>query len=670
MSLSKPGSTNKRGLWEGVDSRLFTEGPVARQAQLSHDGRTLAYIDSGALLLMPLDDNGCPNGPVTHLTSVELTGALSTGTEYGGLSFCWSQDCESIFFSCDGKMHRVSAHGGMPIPIHGFGKSYAPHAGPNGSMACCVEEDDTMSAAFYRGKPLQRTLSVASTTSDQDVEGELWQKQWPTRLPTKDVFIYDPQIHPTEPLVAYHSWSPPFMAWNSSHIHVFNQQNNMDWIVSPSDGEFDVACYQPQWNPSGTRLAFLCDKSGWVNLWTVEKDGNNCVNVMEKNEDVLFRSFWTTGMKPYAWLDDDTIVTSVRSPLGGSRFATISVPHKRVVYHPEVNRLQGSYFFFFSPALPKETENGVDLTFTVCCSAHDNVGSVELIRMNRHGDAVNLVSANKLIQNGLLLSPAVRDNFVPARDVSYVSSYDKGVVHAVLYCKGPVESDDKAPALIFVHGGPTGGVFSEFHPYTQYFASRGWAVLVVNYRGSVGHGRQYREALNGYWGVYDVHDVADGAKYLVEEGIAHEKKVVVTGGSAGGYTTLLSLIQYSDVFAAGISMCGVADVLALKNGTHLLERHYDTTLVGSYPEHADLYRERSPITYADRITKPLLLLQGTADTVVPREHSVMIKEAAKGHVEYVEYEGEGHVLFTKRHIIRDICQKTFAFATAQVNKAL
>src|SRR5829696_8173640 len=176
------------------------------------------------------------------------------------------------------------------------------------------------------------------------------------------------------------------------------------------------------------------------------------------------------------------------------------------------------------------------------------------------------------------------------------------------------------PLLVISHGGPTAATTTALDPEIQYWSSRGIAVLDVNYGGSTGYGREYRRRLEGMWGVIDVEDCANGASYLAERGLADGRRLMITGGSAGGYTTLCAL-AFTDTFAAGASHFGVSDVAALARETHTFESRYLDRLIGPYPERADLYRERSPIHYTGRLSCPVIFFQGLEDEVVPKEQA-------------------------------------------------
>ena len=209
------------------------------------------------------------------------------------------------------------------------------------------------------------------------------------------------------------------------------------------------------------------------------------------------------------------------------------------------------------------------------------------------------------------------------------------------------------PLIVMIHGGPTSKASPTYSVSKYFWTSRGFGILDLNYRGSTGYGREYRHALYGEWGVTDVEDAVAGAQWLADQGLADADKLIIRGGSAGGYTTLAAL-AFSDVFKAGASHYGVSDLEALAGDTHKFESRYLDQVVGPYPERKDLYIERSPIHHLDGFSVPLLLLQGLDDKVVPPNQSEMIYEALKGKgipTAYVAFEGEGHGFRKSENIV-------------------
>jgi dipeptidyl aminopeptidase/acylaminoacyl peptidase len=220
--------------------------------------------------------------------------------------------------------------------------------------------------------------------------------------------------------------------------------------------------------------------------------------------------------------------------------------------------------------------------------------------------------------------------------------------HAFYYAPRNAEyaapEGERPPVLVNSHGGPTWMASSVLNLAIQYWTSRGFAVLDVNYGGSTGYGRAYRQRLNGQWGIMDVDDCVNAALYLVKRGLADENRLIIRGGSAGGFTTLAAL-TFRDVFKAGASYYGISDLEVLEQDTHKFESRYSSSLIGPYPERRDLYYERSPIHFTDRLSCPMILLQGLEDKVVPPNQAEMMFDAVKKKglpVAYIPFEGEQH----------------------------
>jgi dipeptidyl aminopeptidase/acylaminoacyl peptidase len=226
-------------------------------------------------------------------------------------------------------------------------------------------------------------------------------------------------------------------------------------------------------------------------------------------------------------------------------------------------------------------------------------------------------------------------------------------------------ADERPPLIVISHGGPTTAAIGTLDLRIQFWTTRGFAVVDVNYGGSSGFGREYRERLNGEWGVADVTDVVNAARHLITEGKADPHRLIIRGGSAGGYTTLAALTFHPDVFKAGASYYGICDLEVLARDTHKFEARYLDTLVGPYPSMADVYRARSPIHYVDRLSCALILLQGLEDKVVPPNQSEMMAEAvrAKGWpVAYLVFEGEQHGFRKAETMVRSLEAELYFYA--------
>jgi dipeptidyl aminopeptidase/acylaminoacyl peptidase len=251
-----------------------------------------------------------------------------------------------------------------------------------------------------------------------------------------------------------------------------------------------------------------------------------------------------------------------------------------------------------------------------------------------------------------------------AQAVSW-ESLDGAQVYGLYYPPASANFDCEGlpPLIVYMHGGPTSQRWMRFEPDMQYWATRGYAVLAVNFRGSTGYGREYMQALDGRWGEIDLMDAVSAADQMGNRGLADRAKCIIMGGSSGGYNVLQALVSYPGAFAAGVCLYGISDQFALVRDTHKFEAHYSDTLLGKLPEAADLYRERSPLLHVERINDPLIVFQGQDDTVVPQNQSDDMVAALRARgvaVEYHVYEGEGHG-FRKAETISHYLNSTQAF---------
>ncbi len=243
-------------------------------------------------------------------------------------------------------------------------------------------------------------------------------------------------------------------------------------------------------------------------------------------------------------------------------------------------------------------------------------------------------------------------------------------MHGLYYApaSGGFTSPGLPPLIVLAHGGPSGQVAASYSGEAQFYATRGFAVLAVNYRGSTGYGKAYLNKLRGSWGLYDVEDCASGALFLAESGRADRDRLVIMGGSAGGFTVLQSLVDRPGFYRAGVCLYGVSNQFLLAQDTHKFEARYTDSLLGPLPEAAALYRERSPLFHAEKIVDALAVFQGADDNVVPRSQSDLIVESlrARGvpHIYHV-YEGEGHG-WRKAETIAAYYQTALAFLTQHV----
>jgi dipeptidyl aminopeptidase/acylaminoacyl peptidase len=449
-------------------------------------------------------------------------------------------------------------------------------------------------------------------------------------------FYSDPRISPDGSKLSFLSWSLPWMPWDGSELFVADLAShgalsNINRVAG-RDGEESI--WQPDWSPDGA-LVFASDRSGWWNLESV-LDGER--RVLHAAEAEFGYPRWAFGERSFGFLGDGNIACVYdrdgRSSLGvldsqTGELLDLDVPHDALEWGPCVVS-EGSTILFIAGSAT-EPNQVVWLDF--------GARSVEVLRLSAE-------------------TPVDTAFFSVPRPIDFPTEHAL-IAHALYYAPTnpgfSAPEGDRPPLIVMSHGGPTGNTTSVFKLGTQYWTSRGFAVVDVNYGGSTGYGRAYRQRLNGNWGVVDLQDCVNAARHLAALGDVDGDRLLIRGGSAGGYTTICAL-TFTDVFAAGATYYGIADLEPFATGeTHKFESRYEHTLIGPYPEAADLYRARSPIHSVDMISTPMLVLQGSDDKVVPPSQAELIVAALRAKAlphAYLLFEGEGHGFRRAESIIR------------------
>jgi len=438
-------------------------------------------------------------------------------------------------------------------------------------------------------------------------------------------FYAAPRLSPDGTRLCFLAWNLPWMPWDGCELFSakLRPDGSLEEVEHVAGRDGTESIWQPEWSPAGD-LVFVSDRSGWWNLERVRKGVREPLHVTEAE---FGYPAWTLGSPSYAFLGDGRIVCGYDDD-GRTRFGLLD-PDSR-----ELEALDLPYDAWRTPFLAAEGSTallvaGSAVLPTQVARLDVATGTLEVLRESSQVDVdpvwysvpepVEFPTEGGLTAHALYYPPASPRHIAP--------------------------EDERPPLIVMSHGGPTGSASPVFGLDKQFWTSRGFAVVDVNYGGSTGYGRAYRERLNGQWGVVDLQDCVNAAHYLVDRGDADPERLLITGGSAGGYTTICAL-TFTDEFAAGASYFGLADLEQFGQGdTHKFELRYEHTLVGPYPEQADLYRERSPIHFVDRISTPMLVLQGADDKIVPPSHAEVIVEALRengiAHA-YLLFEGEGH----------------------------
>jgi len=440
-------------------------------------------------------------------------------------------------------------------------------------------------------------------------------------------FYSSPRPAPDGSRLAYLSWDHPNMPWDHTRLHLVDLRDG-----DPVPGTDRVLCdgpalTQPAWSPDGS-LHIVTDVDGWWSIHRVDIETGATEPVLDGTAagPERRREFgvpaWVFAQATYGWDGNGTLWCTWMS--GG-------VGHLGTIRDRRLAETPSGYTDFGRLAVTASAS-----VVTVAASWTRRAAVVEIASDGTHRQ----LSANE--------PSSLEPGDVSVPEAVTFDSDDGRQAHAFYF--PPVNSAvtaqpaDPPPLLVLSHGGPTGSARSSLDLGIQYWTTRGIAVVDVNYGGSTGYGTAFRNLLRGQWGVVDTQDCIAAALHLAAEGAVDSRRLVIKGGSAGGYTTLCALTG-SDVFAAGISRYGVADLEALARDTHKFEARYLDGLIGPWPEQADLYRERSPIWRTDQLRTPMIVLQGTEDRVVPQSQSEQVvaalADAGVPHA-YLLFEGEGH----------------------------
>lgn len=600
------------GLWESpITPESLTRGITFSDLFWGHDG-SLVWLegraDRGVLVVQP------PDGQAPRDFNSEYSVRARVG--YGGGDFTVGHGNVYFVEAESGRLFRQPLASGSARPITpAFGKSASPRLSPNGDWLLFVH-----------------TYEGCDSLGIVDASGNLW----PQKLVSGDDFYMQPAWHPDGERVAWISWNHPNMPWDGTSLCIGELSLNQD--APPSlDGSTilvggeNISVLQPEFSPEGRFLAYICDESGWWQLYLFD--------LLEKKHIQLTAAqaehgqpAWVQGLRTYAFSPDGDGVYFLRNQDGITTLWHVDLKKG------EVNQVP------------------LDETYTFLDQIHVSAHGVALIASGSRIPA--RIITIPLPKDGTRWKPAPRvwrrstSEELPAElysapHVIQWEAEDRETVHGLFYSPSnpAFEGVGVPPLITYIHGGPTGQSRDSFNPRAQFFTSRGYAVLEVNFRGSSGYGRHYRDLLRDNWGVYDVEDAVGGARYLVAQEMADKARLVIMGGSAGGYTVLKALVDHPGFFRAGICLYGISNMFKLAAETHKFEAHYLDSMVGPLPQATNLYRQRSPIFFVDKIRDTLAFFQGEDDLVVPRSQTDELVEGLRQrgipHI-YHLYPGEGH----------------------------
>ncbi len=537
--------------------------------------------------------------------------------EYGGGAYAVREGVVFFTHGEDERIYRLEP-GGEPVPITPAPAvpRAARHAdlevSPDGRWLACVRERHGDADRSPEGLPVNELVLLPTDGSTE-----------PLVVGSGRDFYAAPRFSPDGSRLAWLEWDLPNMPWDGTELVVA--------AVGPDGrlgerrvvaGGADESVFQPSWGPNGL-LHFVSDRTGWWNLYREEPDG--ALRNLTPLEAEFGVPMWELRYATCAHLADGRIACLYRR----------NGVHHLALLDPETGELRDVDLPFSCFDPPYVVADGTRVA--VLASSPTEPPQILTLDVATRAVDVLRVSEELDVDPGYLSVPEAV-TFPTEDGVAFLYLYrptNRDVV-------GP--PDERPPLIVHAHGGPTSEAVPELDLRIQYFTSRGFAYADVNYGGSSGYGRAFRERLYGRWGIVDAVDCVNVARFLVERGDADPERLIIAGGSAGGWTTLCAL-TFHDVFRCGRSSYGVSDLEPFTTITHKFEFKYIDRLAGPWPEAAEVWRERSPVRQAHRLRRPVLVLQGTEDAVVPPAQSEAIVAALEANGvphAYVTFEGERH----------------------------
>jgi dipeptidyl aminopeptidase/acylaminoacyl peptidase len=654
--------TAPHGSWASpITSDLIVASSIGLGDILT-DGRDIYWIESrpqerGRSVIVRCSRDGRP-ADVTPPIPSDSQGAFSVRTrvhEYGGGAYLISGGVVYFCNDADQRLYRQE-RGGWPVavtetPSKPRGMRYADGVmdAVRGRMIW-VREDHTTSAA----EPVNTLVDIAP-------DGARPQRV----LVSGSDFYAAPRLSPDAARLAWLEWCHPNMPWDGTKLWVgsFTADGSIADKRKVAGGDAE-SIFQPEWSPDGV-LYFVSDRSGWWNLYRLDGDpltgGSEAEPVFPLAAE-FGSAQWGFRPSRYAFASARRLICSY-SRDGAASLAAVDLDTFGVTpiatEFTEIGSVRSDpdhvYFIGASPThFPAIVKLSVKLSPTS--------GEVTILKLSNTEDvrayeghlsapqSIEFPTENGLTAFGLFYPPVNRDFTAPPAELP--------------------------PLIVRAHGGPTSAFSSALDWSVQYWTSRGFAVLNVNYGGSTGYGRLYRERLRGQWGIVDVADCINGARHLAATGRVDGKRMAIRGGSAGGYTTLCAL-TFHDVFATGASYYGISDLEALARDTHKFESRYLDGLIGPYPARQDLYHDRSPIHFADRLSVPIAFFQGAEDPIVPPNQAEAMVAALKAKglpFQYLLFDGEQHgfrrAQTIKRTLDAELCFDSIFLTAAKLSFAI
>ena len=548
-----------------------------------------------------------PDGEAIELTPASYN-VRSRVHEYGGGAFLISGG--TIYFSnfTDGRIYQQTTKK-EPQPITPEGKQRYTNIiiDRARNRLICVCEDHSQEDTEAKNSII--TIDLTTDTVANLISG--------------DDFYSSPCLSPDGRHLAWLSWHHPDMPWDSTYLWLaeVNEDGSLGEATLVAGGENESIC-EPKWSSDG-RLYFSSDRNDWWNIYRRDRDGT--IESLYEMEAEFAYPHWVFGLSTYAFVSPDKIICAY-SQNGSWHLGSIDTQTKQF--------------------------QAIEASYTNIGSVHTTKNGAALFIAGSPTEPTAVVKLDLATKEKEILKQSGELNFDPGylSIPEAISFPTENGLTAYAWYYPPQNKDfsppegELAPLLVKSHGGPTAAASVSLNLRIQYWTSRGFGYLDVNYGGSIGYGRQYRQRLEKNWGIVDVDDCVNAAKYLVKQRRVDGDRLVISGGSAGGYTTLAAL-TFRDTFKAGASYYGVSDLEILARDTHKFESRYLDKLIGAYPAEKDIYEARSPIHFTEQLSCPAIFFQGGEDKVVPPNQAEMMFTAIKDKglpVAYVLFPEEGH----------------------------
>ena len=603
------------GGWQSeINADLLTAGNVRLSEARQFDGKVY-WLESrpaekGRSVLVEFDAESGRRDLLPAPLSVR-----SKAHEYGGGVYTIGNGQVFFVLAADQRIYRMPLDGDVPEPITPEGPfHYADlQLDHRRNRLLCIQEDESDANREAVARLIAIDLTPVESATESAVEdGKI------TVLAEGADFYSNPALSPDGRQLSYLQWHHPDMPWDATELML--AELNQDGTIAKArqiGGGGNESIFQPQWSPSG-ELFYVSDRNNW---WNIYRAGSE--TPLWESAAEFATPQWVFGMSTYGFPNEESIFCTYTQD-GIWKLALIDLATGKVnaLEHPgcdfeSISCAENCAVFIGSgPAdFPSVSRYDVESdTFTVLASSSDTPVDPAWFS---HAQPIAFTKGERAVY-GFYYPPCNPGFSAPA--------------------------GEKPPLIVFGHGGPTGATSAGLNLKVQYWTSRGFAILDVNYSGSTGYGREYRDRLKDTWGVLDVEDVCAGAEYLVQQGLADPQRLLIKGGSAGGYTVLAAL-TFHDTFSAGASHYGIGDLTTLAQDTHKFESRYLDKLVGPWPQAEEIYRSRSPINHIEKLNCPVIFFQGMEDKVVPPNQAETMVGALRERgvpVSYITFEEEGH----------------------------